>query len=70
MSIVRFFAPENRLGKVIAVPGGKKIETAVADAEAQLMLVAGESAGKIDELLEIVYQTTADEAPTPTWSQI
>lgn len=62
MSIARFFAPENRLGKVIAVPGGKKIETAIADAEAQIMLVADESVGKIDELLETVYQTTAESA--------
>ena len=56
MSVVRFFAPENRLGKAVAEPGGKKIEDAIADADMQLVMAAAESALKIDEILNGIYK--------------
>ena len=56
MSVVRFFTPENRLGKAIAEPGGKRIDQAIADADAQLALAGAESAIKIDEILGAIYK--------------
>ena len=59
MSMVRFFQPENRLGKALTAAGGKKIEAAIADAEEQVELAAAESTAKIDETLEVIYRLAA-----------
>lgn len=55
MSHVVYFSPENRLGKAVTTPGGKHVETAIADADELVMQVADESIEQIDQALEQVY---------------
>ena len=64
MSVVRYFSPERRLAKAIAVPGGKKIDIAIADAEEQIALASPQTAQKIDEILEAIYHLAAAGADT------
>jgi hypothetical protein len=59
MSLVRFFAPQNPLGKAIAIAGGKHIDKAIADAEEQILLAADESIVHIDQTLEEVYRLSS-----------
>ncbi len=55
MSHVVYFSPENRLGKAVTTPGGKHVETAIADADELVMQVADESIEQIDQALKQVY---------------
>jgi hypothetical protein len=60
VSPARFFVPENRLASAINQPDGKTVEAAVATANAQLALAAGETAAKIDERLELINRLAAN----------
>lgn len=62
MSLVRFFAPENRLGAAIARAGGKLVETAIADADEQIAMAADQTRQKIDECLDQVFSLAAQGA--------
>lgn len=62
MSLVRFFAPENRLAAAIAQAGGKLIETAIADADEQIAMAADQTRQKIDECLDQVFSLAAQGA--------
>ncbi len=64
MSLVRFFAPENRLGAAIAQAGGKLIETAIADADEQILMAADETKLMIDACLDQVFSLAAQGANT------
>ena len=55
MSHVLYFSPENRLGKAVSTPGGKQVDAAIADAEEQIALAAGECLEQIDLALQRVY---------------
>jgi len=63
MSHVLYFSPENRLGKAVSTPGGKHVETAIADAEALVMLAAGECVERIDQALAQVYRLSEHAKP-------
>lgn len=63
MTDVRFFAPKNRLAAAITTTDGILIETAIADADKEVALAAGESAARIDESLELIYRLAAAPAP-------
>lgn len=56
MSYAVFYAPENRLAKAVSTPGGKHVETAVADAEAQIAAIAEKCVEQIDLALERVFR--------------
>ena len=62
MSLVRFFAPENRLGAALARAGGKLVETAIADADEQIAMAADQTRQKIDECLDQVFSLAAQGA--------
>ncbi|HVY34404.1 MAG TPA: hypothetical protein VG960_08275 [Caulobacteraceae bacterium] len=64
MSVVRFFAPENRLGAAIAQAGGKLVETAIADADEQILMAADETKLMIDACLDQVFSLAAKGANT------
>jgi hypothetical protein len=59
MSVVRYFTPENRLAKIITAPGGKRVETAILDAEEQLGEISGSCLAQIDKTLDRIYRWSA-----------
>jgi hypothetical protein len=59
MSYAVFYAPENRLGKAVSTPGGKQVDSAVADAEAQIAAIAEKCVEQIDLALERVFRLSA-----------
>jgi hypothetical protein len=55
MSFVQFFKPENRLAKIVTSLGGKYVETAIADANEQLLQISDECLKEVDAALARIY---------------
>jgi hypothetical protein len=62
---VKFIPYTNRLAKLIRLPGGKRIEEALADADANLKAIEGPCLTVIDDLIGRIRDLAASPSPTP-----
>ena len=64
MSVVKFIPYTNRLAKLMKLPGGKRVEDALADADANLKEIEGPCLVVLDELIARIRGLA--ETPQPT----
>jgi hypothetical protein len=64
VSVVKFIPYTNRLAKLIKLPGGKTVEQAMADADANLKEIEGPCLVVLDELIARIRGLA--ETPQPT----
>lgn len=64
MSVVKFIPYTNRLAKLMKLPGGKRVEEALADADANLKEIEGPCLQVLDELIARIRGLA--ETPQPT----
>ena len=63
MSMVRYIAYENKLAKMISKPGGKTVDEAVSDAEANLASISDACLADIDRLIGVLTAAVASGKP-------
>jgi len=64
VSVVKFIPYTNRLAKLMKLPGGKRVEEALADADANLKEIEGPCLQVLDELIARIRGLA--ETPQPT----
>ncbi len=65
MTVVRHIPYVNRLGKLIQVPGGKRIEEALKEARSNLDEIAEQCLGEIDQSIRAVQGAASASDRTP-----
>jgi uncharacterized alpha-E superfamily protein len=63
MSAVIYTRPPNRLGKLLAAPGGRKLGQAVSEAQANLDSIRDQVTGEVDAALSRLRDSVAAAAP-------
>jgi hypothetical protein len=64
MGVVKIIPYVNRLAKVVAMPGGKRLADAVADADANLMSIKGSCLEALDVHLARIRELAGASAPS------
>jgi hypothetical protein len=64
VSVVKFIPYTNRLSKLMKLPGGKRIEEAIGEADLNLKSIEGQCLAVLDQLIARIRGLA--ETPTPT----